>query len=69
MGVAAERRPGGPLRSDPDRQIVVHSIEAGWHHSDLLTYIADQDAEVSRVRDLEVKQICEWVQQWPNYLM
>ncbi|EUC27469.1 hypothetical protein COCCADRAFT_111619 [Bipolaris zeicola 26-R-13] len=67
MGVAAQRRPGGPMRSTPEQDIVVHVIETGFHHSELMTRTAEMHPDVRRVRDLEVEQICSWVQQWPGY--
>jgi hypothetical protein len=68
MGVSAQRRPGGPMRSIPEQNIVVHFIETGFHHSELMTRTAEMYPEVRKVRDLEVEQICSWVQQWPGYL-
>lgn len=67
MGVAAQRRPGGPMQSIPEQDIVVHVIETGFHHSELMTRTAEKYPEVRKVRDLEVEQICSWVQQWPGY--
>jgi hypothetical protein len=68
MGVSAERRPNGPLQSDPEKDIVVHLLEKGFHHSEMKTRTAELNEEVRRIRDLEVEQICHWVQQWPSYL-
>ncbi|EUC41985.1 hypothetical protein COCMIDRAFT_104704 [Bipolaris oryzae ATCC 44560] len=67
MGVAAQRRPGGPMQSIPDQDVVVHVIESGFHHSELMTRTAEMHLEVRKVRDLEVEQICSWAQQWPGY--
>ncbi|KAF2214502.1 hypothetical protein CERZMDRAFT_37652 [Cercospora zeae-maydis SCOH1-5] len=68
MGVSAERRPGGPMKSNPEMDMVVHIIETGFHHSELSTLNAELNEEVRRTRDLEVAQICRWVQEWPGYL-
>jgi hypothetical protein len=68
MGVAAKGRPQGPLRSDPEKDIVVHVLETGFHHSEFSTRTAELNDEVRRVRDMEVEQVCRWVQQWPGYL-
>ncbi|PIB01738.1 putative serine protease EDA2 [Cercospora beticola] len=67
MSVSAKRRPGGPLQSDPELDVVVHLIKKGWHHSEMYTRNAELDDEVRRVRDQEVEQICYWTQQWPGY--
>jgi hypothetical protein len=67
MSVSARLRPGGPLQSDPELDVVVHLIKTGWHHSEMYTRNAEMDDEVRRVRDQEVDQICYWVQQWPEY--
>lgn len=67
MSVSAKLRPGGPLQSNSELDIVVHLIKTGWHHSELYTRNAELDDEVRRVRDQEVGQICYWVQQWPGY--
>ena len=67
MSVSARLRPGGPLQSNPDLDIVVHLVKTGWHHSEMYTRNAELDEEVRRVRDEEVDQICHWVQQWPGY--
>ncbi|KJX96167.1 serine peptidase like protein [Zymoseptoria brevis] len=68
MGVTARLRPGGPMQSDPQKEIVVHVVETGFHHSELSSRNAELYEEVRRVRDLEVEQVCRWVQQWPGYL-
>ncbi|USW56419.1 Putative peptidase S28, alpha/Beta hydrolase [Septoria linicola] len=67
MSVSARLRPGGPLQSDPESDVVVHLIKTGWHHSEMYTRNAELDDEVQRVRDQEVDQICYWTQQWPGY--
>jgi hypothetical protein len=67
MSASAKLRPGGPLKSDPEKGIVVHLIKRGWHHSEMLTRNAELYEDVRRVRDQEVDQICRWVQQWPGY--
>jgi hypothetical protein len=67
MSVASKLRPGGPLQSAPQQDIVVHAIATGWHHSDLITRNVELSEEVRQVRDQEVEQICTWVQQWPGY--
>ncbi|EGP88562.1 uncharacterized protein MYCGRDRAFT_40488 [Zymoseptoria tritici IPO323] len=67
MGVAATRRPGGPMRSDPEKDIVVHVLESGCHHSERSTRIAELYQDIRRVHDLEVDQVCRWAQQWPGY--
>ncbi|KAH9830864.1 serine peptidase like protein [Teratosphaeria destructans] len=67
ISVSAKTRPGGPLQSDPESDVIVHLIKTGWHHSEMYTRNAELDEEVRRVRDEEVDQICRWVQQWPGY--
>lgn len=67
MGVAAQRRPGGPMQSIPEQDIVVYVIETELYKSELMTHTAEMYPEVRKVRDLEGEQICSWVQQWPGY--
>jgi hypothetical protein len=67
MSASAKLRPRGPMLSDPKKDIVVHLIKTGWHHSDLSTRNTELNEEVKHVRDQEVNQICRWVQQWPGY--
>jgi hypothetical protein len=64
LGPAAHLRPGGPLESDLQRDIVVEVVPGGWHASDLMTHSAELDSSTKTVRDREVTQIYEWVQQW-----
>ncbi|KJX93370.1 serine peptidase like protein [Zymoseptoria brevis] len=67
MSASAKLRPGGPMQSDPEKDIVVHLVKTGWHHSEMSTRNAELDQEVRRVRDQEIDQICRWIQQWPGY--
>lgn len=67
MSVSARLRPGGPLQSNPELDVVVHLLKTGWHHSEMYTRNAELNDEVRHVRDQEVDQICSWVQQWPGY--
>ncbi|KAF2767111.1 hypothetical protein EJ03DRAFT_276838 [Teratosphaeria nubilosa] len=66
MSVSASLRPGGPLQSDPELDVVVHLLKTGWHHSDMYTRNVELSDEVRRVRDQEVEQMCDWVRQWPG---
>lgn len=67
MSVSAKLRPGGPLQSDDERDVVVHLVRKGWHHSELYTRNTELDEDVRWVRDQEVERICAWVKQWSGY--
>ncbi|KAL9531501.1 Serine protease [Sphaerulina musiva] len=67
MSVSAKLRPGGPLESDVERDIVVYLVRKGWHHSELYTRNTELDEDVRWVRDREVERICAWVKQWAGY--
>lgn len=67
MSVSAKLRPGGPLQSDFERDIVVYLVRKGWHHSELYTRNTELDEDVRWVRDREVERICAWVKQWAGY--
>ncbi|EMF13316.1 uncharacterized protein SEPMUDRAFT_19291, partial [Sphaerulina musiva SO2202] len=64
ISVSAKLRPGGPLQSDFERDVVVHLVQKGWHHSELYTRNTELDEDVRWVRDREVEKICAWVRQW-----
>ncbi len=62
-GVSSEFRPGGPLVST--RQAPVQIVPGGFHTSDLITRNGAVNAGVKAVIDEEVRQIKEWVAEWP----
>jgi hypothetical protein len=64
MTVSAELRSNGPMKGDPSRDVVVDVVPGGSHGTNLLTKAAELNPEVKRIRDRQVVQVCEWVQQW-----
>lgn len=46
MSVSAKLRPGGPLQSDFERDIVVHLVRKGWHHSELYTRNTELEEDI-----------------------
>jgi hypothetical protein len=63
-GVSSEFRPGGPLESTEEHPLQV--IPGGFHCSDLRLKNGEVNEGVQNVIDNEVKQIVEWVGEWPG---
>jgi hypothetical protein len=64
-GVSSEFRPGGPLPSTAQHPLQI--IPGGFHCSDLRLKNGQFNAGVQTVIDNEVKQIVEWVSEYPAY--
>ena len=62
--VSSDFRPGGPLEST--EQVPVQIVPGGFHVSDFVTDNGKANAAVQRVIDAEVKQLAEWVREWPG---
>ncbi|KAF1937821.1 hypothetical protein EJ02DRAFT_458410 [Clathrospora elynae] len=64
--VAAEQRPGGPLKSTP--QVPTWIIPGGYHCSDFFVYRnARINEDVRKVIDQVLVQLKTWVKEWPGY--
>ncbi|KAF2501770.1 serine carboxypeptidase [Lophium mytilinum] len=63
--VSAELRPGGPFKGTKETPVKV--VPGGYHTSDLVTANGVANAGAQAVIDFEVKQITEWVKQWPGH--
>jgi hypothetical protein len=64
LGASSHSRPGGPMRSDETRDVIVEVLSSGWHGSELITANAELVSEVKQARDREVQQIIKWVNEW-----
>lgn len=62
--MSSEYRPGGPLQSTPQHPVQV--IPGGFHCSDLRLKNGQVNGGVQEVIDNEVKQIVEWVGEYPK---
>jgi len=63
-GVSSEFRPGGPLASTPKAPVQI--IPGGFHCSDLIARNGLVNEGVQMVIDNEIKQIVEWVGEYPG---
>ncbi|MCJ1245001.1 hypothetical protein MMC30_002202 [Trapelia coarctata] len=63
-GVSSEFRPGGPLASTPKAPLQI--IPGGFHCSDLIAKNGLVNDGVQTVIDNEIKQIVEWVKEYPE---
>lgn len=63
-GVSSEFRPGGPLASTPKAPVQI--IPGGFHCSDLIARNGLVNDGVQTVIDNEIKQIVEWVKEYPK---
>jgi hypothetical protein len=62
--VSSEFRPGGPLESTEQLPILI--VPGGFHVSDMVTENGKVNAGVQAVQDQEVKQLADWVSEWPK---
>jgi hypothetical protein len=62
--VSAESRPGGPLKSTAG--VPVNLVPGGIHCSDLIMANGAVNAGVAAVQKAEIRQIKDFVQEWPG---
>ena len=64
ISVSAKGRPGGPLQST--EQVPVEVVPGGGHVTDLSTKNGKVNAGVKEVQDRVLKQLVDWVKEWPE---
>ena len=63
--MSSEFRPGGPFQGSEKAPLQI--IPGGFHCSDLILENGLVNKGVQEVINNEVKQIVEWVGEWPKY--
>jgi hypothetical protein len=64
LSVSSDIRPGGPLQSTEQTPVLI--VPGGFHVSDMVTQNGVVNDAVQAVIDQEVKQLVEWVGEWPG---